>query len=256
MIHKSRTSAFLELLRGCLLASGAVLLLTIPLEIVGSRILGDAVIALLYLLPIAWSAERRGLVPGLSAGLTAALCFDFLFVPPFYTFAVGRLEGWLVLAIFLGVAVFVVEQIHAGRLKTREAVFLYELSTALAEKRTQEAAARAVARQLHQLYQTDRVTVSYRPAGGADAVSVAESRRPAVEEPPDRILPIENAWGLVGEIQLWRGPFGALPPEDSRLFRGFVQLAAEALERTRLMEERERELSTAVQLNPLSRMKN
>ena len=46
-----------------------------------------------------------GAIAGISAAITAALAFDFLFIPPFYTFAVARLEGWLVLAIFLGVAI-------------------------------------------------------------------------------------------------------------------------------------------------------
>ena len=52
----------------------------------------------------------------MSAALAAALAFDFLFIPPFYTFAVGSLEGWLVLAIFLAVAM------HPGRSFSRQFV--------------------------------------------------------------------------------------------------------------------------------------
>ncbi len=56
---------------------------------------------------------------------------------------------------------------------------------------------------------------------------------------PDLILPILNAWGLVGEIQLWRG-YGELPPQDGRLFCNFTSQAGQALERTRLAEVQDR----------------
>ncbi len=120
-------------------------------------------IALVYLVPVAWSANRWGQLPGISAALTAALAFDFLFIPPFYTFAVARLEGWLVLAIFLGVAIVVVERIQASLTKAREAVFMYEMSAALCGQRTPEAVAYAVARQIQQLFQAMLVNVVFRP---------------------------------------------------------------------------------------------
>ena len=76
--------------------------------------LGEAVIALVYLVPIIWSGYRWGQGPGMSAALAAALAFDFLFIPPFYTFVIGSLEGWLVLAIFLAVAMLLVGRFHAS----------------------------------------------------------------------------------------------------------------------------------------------
>jgi two-component system sensor histidine kinase KdpD len=137
-----------------------VLAITIPLWLIGRETLGEAVIALLYLVPVTWCAFRWGQLPGISAALTAALAFDFLFIPPFFTFAVGRLEGWLVLGIFLGVAVIVVGRIQASITTAREATFMYELSSALSGVRTQEAAARILARQIQQLFQASMVRVS------------------------------------------------------------------------------------------------
>jgi len=58
-----------------------------------------------------------------SAALTAALCFDFLFISP-YTFAVGSLEGWLVLVIFLAIAIVVIGSIQDSLSKAREATFM------------------------------------------------------------------------------------------------------------------------------------
>lgn len=65
---------------------------------------------------------------------------------------------------------------------------------------------------------------------------------------PDRVLPILNVWGLVGEIQIWRGEFWDLPSEDSPLLQNFVSQAARAFERTQSMETEQKAnglLSTA-----------
>src|SRR5215208_6926479 len=117
-----------------------VIALTVPMWLIGRNVLGEAVISLLYLAPIAWSASKWGQLSGMSAALTAARCFDFLFIPPFYTFAVGSLEGWLVLVIFLAITIVVVGRIQDSLSKAREATFMYELSSALANARTQDAA--------------------------------------------------------------------------------------------------------------------
>jgi hypothetical protein len=50
------------------------------------------------------------------------------------------------------------------------------------------------------------------------------------------VLPILNMWGLVGEIQIWRGEFWDLPAEDSPLLQNFVSQTARAFERTQSME--------------------
>jgi len=140
--YKFTSGMLANALKGMLL----ILALTIPLWLIGRDVLGDAVICLLYLAPIAWSASKWGQLAGMSAALTAALCFDFLFIPPFYTFAIGSLEGWLVLAIFLGIAIVVVGRIQESFSQARQATFMYELSSALANARTQDAVARIVAR--------------------------------------------------------------------------------------------------------------
>ena len=211
-------------------------LTTIPMALIGRQILGEAVIALLYLIPVSWCAVRWGLGAGLGAALAAAMFFDFLFIPPFNTFAVGSLEGWLVLAIFLGVAVVVVESIQASLIKAREAVFMYELSSALAGKRTPEAAARTVAQQVRQLFQAVLVKVSVRPDDRSPSIVVEEPKDTIISGKPHRIIPIENAWGLAGEIQIWRSEYADLPAEDSRLMRNFALQTAQAIERLRLPE--------------------
>jgi two-component system, OmpR family, sensor histidine kinase KdpD len=232
-----------EMLLQSALAVLSVAATTAVLWLIGRDTLGEAVIALLYLVPIGWSAGRWGQGPGMCAALTAALMFDYFFIPPFYTFAVGRLEGWLVLAIFLTVAVVVVGRIQSGlskaRASEREAIFMYELSAALAGLRTQAAVAHTLARQLQQMFQASLVKVIIHLQEHLPDIVASEPRDGAGKGRPDRALPILNAWGLVGEIQLWRG-YGDLPPEQSRLLQNLASQAAQALERTRLAEAEDR----------------
>ena len=233
----------LEMLSQSALAVLSVAVTTAALWLIGRDMLGEAVIALLYLVPIGWSAARWGQGPGMCAALAAALTFDFFFIPPFYTFAVGRLEGWLVLVIFLAVAVVIVGRIQSvltkARASERDAIFMYELSTSLAGLRTQAAVAHILARQLQQMFQASLVKVVIHLEGQSPDVLVSEPRDGVGKGRPDRSIPILNAWGLVGEIQLWRG-YPELPPEESRLLQNFAAQAAQALERTRLAEAEDR----------------
>jgi K+-sensing histidine kinase KdpD len=223
-------------IRNSLLAVLAVLATTVPLYLIGRAVLGEAVIALVYLVPVTWSAYRWGQLPGIIAALAAALAFDFLFIPPFYTFAVERLEGWLVLAIFLGVAIVVVDRIQTSLTKAREAVFMYDLSAALCGQRTPEAVAYAVARQIQQLFQAMLVNVIFHPDKDLPGIVASEPHDGTGKGRPDRVLPIVNSWGLVGEIQIWRGLYTELPPEDGRLFQNFELQTARAFERTYQVE--------------------
>ena len=235
-MKNTRYSVRLKLLSNCLLALLTVIVVTVPLFLIGRDTLGEGVIALVYLLPIMWSASRWGLVPGIIAALTAALCFDYLFIPPFYTFSVGSLEDWLVLAIFLGVAIIVVERIQASLSKAHEATLMYELSSELSRQRTQEAIAYAVARHIQQLYLATLVRVLYRSAEPMSNVVISQPGDVEGKGRPDRILPILNSWGMVGEIQIWSGPYMELPPEDSRLLKNFAAQAAQAFERAQPLD--------------------
>ena len=231
-MNKNRFSLIPRLLGNSLLAVLLVAATTLLMLLVGRDTLGDAVVALLYLIPVAWIANKWGQLPGISAALTAALAFDFLFIPPYYTFAIARLEGWLVLAIFLGVAILVIGRIQASLSKAHEAVFMYELSSALTGLRTQEAVAHTVARQLQQLFQASLVNVVFHPRDRAQDIIASDPLNGVGKGKPDRVLPLLNSWGLVGEIQIWRGQYLDLPSEDGRLLQNFALQTSRAFERT------------------------
>lgn len=235
-MNRNRFSITSRLFANCLLAVLTVAGITIPLFLIGRATFGEAVIALLYLVPVAWSANRWGQLPGISAALAATLAFNFLFIPPFFTFAIGSLEGWLVLAIFLAVAILVVGRIQDSLTKAREAVFMYEMSSALTGLRTQEAVAHTVARQIGQLFQATLVNVILYTENRSESIIASDPVDGIGKNHPDRVLPLLNSSGLVGEIQIWRGTFLDLPPEDSRLLQNFASQTARALERTKQIE--------------------
>lgn len=222
-----------------LFALCSVAVTTIPLVYIGRNTLGEAVIALLYLVPVGWSTARWGQAPGFCAAVASALAFDYFFIPPFHTFTVGSLEGWLVLTIFLAVAIIVVGRIQSGLSKAqaseREAIFMYELSTALAGMRTQEAVVHVLARHLQEMFQAALVEVSIQAESQSAPIITGAPANRTVDGKPDRLLPIQAAPGLLGEIRVWRGN-GWLPPEDGRLFKNFSTQAARALEYARLSE--------------------
>ncbi len=233
---KVHLSFSIEMLARCVEAIGIVIAATVVLSLVGRDTLGEAGIALLYLVPVGWVAARRGQGPGLIAAGLAGLLFDFFFIPPFYTFAVGRLESWLVLAIFLAVAIVIVGRVQsalsAARTGERDAILMYELSSALAGLRTQDAVARTLARHVQQMFQASLVkVVVYHQDHSLPLVARAPGDANADSE-PEHVYPILAARGLVGEIQLWRGEHSLVPPaEDGRLIQRLSMQAALAIER-------------------------
>jgi K+-sensing histidine kinase KdpD len=229
-----------ELLRNSVYAVLIVSATTFFLLLVGRKEIGEGVIALVYLMPVIWSGYRWGQGPGMSAALAAALSFDFCFIPPFYTFTVGSLEGWLILAIFLAVAVILIGRFEAGLAKARQITFMYELSSALASTRTQDAVAHTAARYIQRLYQASLVNIIFRqPNSESPHIAVSEPHDGKGEGKPDCLLPILNAWGLIGEIQIWRGEYGNLPSEDNPLLQNFASQTAKALERTQPINNKE-----------------
>jgi K+-sensing histidine kinase KdpD len=228
-----------DLYFNCLFALVTVVVTSIPLILIGKDTLGEAVIVLLYLVPVGWSAARWGQVPGFCAAVAAALAFDFFFITPFHTFIVGNLEEWLVLIIFLVVAIIVVGRIQTGLTKAREsereAIFMYELSMTLAGLRTQEAVVHVLARQLQRMFQAAVVEVSIYMEGQTSRIMAAAPANGVKTGKPDRVLPIQTSPGVLGEIRIWRG-HGWLPPEDNRLLLNFATQARLSLERARSAE--------------------
>jgi K+-sensing histidine kinase KdpD len=224
-------------------AFSAVLVVTgtsFALLLVNRDVVGHGVIALLLLVAVMLSAYQWGLAAGMSAAISAALAFDFLFIPPYFSFSIGNLEGWLIFVIFFAVAIIFVERIQSTLSKAqaseREAVMMYELSALLSNLRTQDAISRYVARFLFQHYMAALVIVSIQPKGQPNLVTAQEPMAGQINTNPDRILPILNSWGLVGEIQIWQSADFDLPANESRIFHNIALQVGVAIERVQIKE--------------------
>jgi K+-sensing histidine kinase KdpD len=226
-----------ELYRKSALAFVTALATTILLLAIGRDTLGETVIALLFVVPVGWSTAQWGQGPGVIAAVTAALAFDFCFIPPFYTFNVGSMEGWLVLVIFLVVSLVVVGhiQVNLTRAQTseREAIFMYEMSSALASAHTQEAVAYTIAHYIQQRYLPLLVDVTVYDKTISKQIRIHEPQNVTPSEQPACMIPVLNSWGLACEVSIWRG-YIAIPSSESRLFKNLALQIGQALERVHL----------------------
>ena len=210
-----------------LMALTAALLFTRPL-------LGEAVIAMLYLLTVGWFTSHAGPLPGLSAAVAASILFAFFFIPPFFTFAVGSVEGWLMLVIFVLVAVLLVDRFQAGlaraRAREQEARWLAELSLALVGRASRAALAAAMAEGLQQLYQAAQVQVLFFAEGEAPAITAQAPDQLPPPARPSHVVPMVAARRMIGEIRLWNAP-GLAPAEAGQVLERVAGQVTLALER-------------------------
>jgi K+-sensing histidine kinase KdpD len=237
-IENRRFSLSLERFESYLLAVGSVAALTGAMLLIGREVLGEGVIALLYLVPISWGTARWGQGPGIAAAVSAALTFNFFFIPPYYTLYIGSLEGWLLLGIFLVVTILVVGRIQSGFARAlareREAIYMYELSASLAGAHTEGSIARILAAHIQQV--TQAILVQVYVEGYERAITTSSPALGFKDGKPDLILPILAAYGLAGEIRLWQGSIHLLPA-DSHVLQNFANQGGLALERARMAQD-------------------
>jgi len=223
-------------------AVAAVFALTIIMQLIGSKLLGEGVIALLYLVPIGWCTVRWGQVAGVSAALTAALSFDFLFIPPYGTFTIGSIEGWLLLFFFSAAAILVVGRIQTilldSKNRERNATFLYEMVAAIASQQTRTGIGETIANLIQQRYMADLVQVYFdkREMSTAIVSKAANGTENPSRGKPDRKLPILSGPSLIGEIAIWKGDI-PLPYEEDPMIQTLLRQIAAALDRAQTAEE-------------------
>ncbi len=228
-----------------LMSVGVVFAMTVVMLLIGSKTMGEGVIAILYLVPIGWCTVRWGQLVGVSAALTAALSFDYLFILPYGTFNIGSLEGWLLLFLFIAMAILVVGRIQSilteEQERERKATFLYEMVAAIANQPTREGIAGAIVNQIQQKYLAEGVQVHLSGDGRYQPFTARtdNGRASAPDGKPDRMLAIVFGPALIGEIDIWQGII-PLPSEDDLMLQTMLRQTAAALERVRVAEGKSR----------------
>jgi two-component system sensor histidine kinase KdpD len=116
-------------------------------------------VGLLYLLAVIALSLRVGRWPMLVAGVVSALVWNFLFIPPLFTFAIGKLEDGMMFGTYIVVALIagqLTARIRASerheRLREERATALFQLTQALSAARTLDDAVFAALRQADTLF--------------------------------------------------------------------------------------------------------
>ena len=237
-----RTSPFLLRSSQYVLAFVVIAFVTAVLFVLREA-LDTTLIALLYLIPLGLVTAFLGFGPGIASALMTFLAFNYFFIKPYYTFAVHRPTDVVILVIFLVVAIVISQlvgrmqvSLAAATAREREATQLYELSTALAGLHDEQVIVQILARQVQAVLLGEAVTVHI-VGGQPFQFRVLETGQP--QRPPEWLVPIEAARGVLGEIRVWRaGP--VLTSSEKRLLQTFASQGAVALERARLVQAESR----------------
>ena len=159
--------------------------------------------SLLYLPVVIACALRFGFAPALAGAVLSFLCWDFFFLPPFYTFVVSDGRDWLSLVIFLIAAMTTARlasetrhQTEAAETREQETRTLYEASEVISGEVEAARLLPALAERIVQACRATRCVV-LRGAG------------------PGVLLPVATVSAV------------ALPPETYRLIAQLSQAAAE-----------------------------
>lgn len=222
---------------------------------------------MVYLLGIIVVATRCGRGPSLVASVLSVAAFDFLFVPPYFTFAVADTRYALTFAVMLVVALVISSltvrihaQAEASRHREQHTAALYAMSRELASTRGVDELLQIAVRHIAEVFRS-RVIVLLPDATGhlaawgmgsfeMDASDlgvgqwVYEHRQPAGlgtgTFPGTRALylPLIAPRGPVGVLGVWLSDSrGLKAPEQFHHLETFANQTALAIERARLADE-------------------
>jgi two-component system, OmpR family, sensor histidine kinase KdpD len=231
---------------------------------------------LVFLTAIVGIAVRFGLLPSLFASIVSALCYNFFFLPPIYTFTIADPHNVAAFALFTLVAVIVSHVAARGRAqamtaqaRVRTVESLYSFSRKLAGAGALDDVLWATAFQTAMMLQVRvvlllpdkgilRVKSGYPPEDMLDSVDLAaanwsfEHNRGAgrgSETLPGAkrlFLPMRTGRGAIGVIGIDSDKTGPwLSPDQRRLLDALADQGALAIERVQLVEDMDRVQRTA-----------
>jgi len=231
--------------------------------------LGLVNIAMIFLLPILFSAVKWGTGPAVAAALVGVVTFDFFFVPPTLTFTVADVRYVISFAIFLLVALFTGTlstrlqlQIRSSRRRESKVAALYALSREIAAVAELDPVLDSVARKVADtvegqvvvlLPDSGKLALRANSAAGesfldenewAVATWVFEHGQKAgrgtdtLSAAAGLYLPLRTDGGNRGVLGIRStDPVNFFQPEQLRLLEAFAGLAAVAVTRIQLAEQ-------------------
>ena len=235
--------------------------------LIGGRIEATNLV-MVYLLAVVIAAVYLGRGPAIFASLLGVLTFDFLFVHPFYTFAVADTEYIITfIGLFLvGVVISQLtarasEQAEAARQREAETAELYDLSRDLASAADIETILSVLQKHMEQTFSRNiavllpesnhlvtralskEMTLNEEELAVADWVyrhaEPAGRHTNTLPAAQLRYLPLKTSKGVVGVLGVGkpRTSDSDLSPAQRRLMEAFANQGAQAIERAQLEEQ-------------------
>jgi two-component system sensor histidine kinase KdpD len=246
----------------------ASLVLVFFVTIIGWLIMSfisPANLAMLYLLAVVIIAFRRGLKPAIFTAVIGVLAFDFVFIPPHFTFRVSDTEYLITFAgmIIVGTLISLLvararEHAIAAEIREKETGTLYALSQDLAVAMNVNSIVAAVAKHINGIFQWESVFLL--PEGNelvmreaspglrldADDIAVATwayQHGTVAGYDTDtlhgsrlRYIPLQSTQGVLGIMGVKPAePEGVITHEQDRILMAFANQTALALERVNLV---------------------
>jgi two-component system sensor histidine kinase KdpD len=224
---------------------------------------------MILLLGVVVVATRTGVGPSILASVLSVAAFDFLFVTPYYTFAVSDTQYFITFGVMLLVAVVLSKlagrlkaQAESARLRERRTAALYAMSRELASSRGGRRVLEAAVRHISEVFRCQAVVLLPDGAGqltrqvslggqfDRDTTDIGASQwvyeHGQIAGPGTGTLP--GATALFLPLTASRGRLGVLgirplephaleAPEQIHLLEAFANQAALAFERAQLAEE-------------------
>jgi two-component system sensor histidine kinase KdpD len=173
--------------RDYLLAAGVVAICTLLGVAAHATGLADANLVMILLAGVALVAARFGRGPAVASAIASVLIFDFGFVPPTFTFAVGDTEYLITFTVMLGIGLLISgltsrlrSQLQASQRQERSTSQLFRMTRQLSELSGEEFLTRTAGRQLVEIFAAD-VVIYLREADGALALRFGENTAIAKE---------------------------------------------------------------------------
>lgn len=229
--------------------------------------LAEANIVMILLAGVALIAARLSRGLAVAAAIVSVLAFDFLFVPPHLTFAVGDTQYVITFAVMLGIGLLIGEltsrlrvQLHAAQEQERHTARLYRLTRQLGELAGSEFLMRTAGRQLEEIFAAEAVLylreadggfelrygegseIARQPINGEVARWVAANAKTAgagTDTLPNAtalFVPLVGSQHNVGAVGIRRDKSG-LDSEEQRLLEACASLIALAIERDQSLLE-------------------
>jgi two-component system, OmpR family, sensor histidine kinase KdpD len=134
---------------------------------------GEANIAMVFLAGVAFVATRFGRGPAIVASIISVLLFDFLFVPPYGTFAVTDTEYLITFAVMLGIALLIStlttrqrDQLQASQQQEQRTAKLFHMTRQLSELSGTDFLLQAAGQQLKEFFGGEAVIYLRESDGG------------------------------------------------------------------------------------------